>query len=545
MNPENHEETQLQNRESADEVGISASGLNLQQEHSSSSQVQASRNFDQSPILLDAVSDGICIFDRSGRICQANSTFRNWFHKSKIIGQQASAILGSTFVQIEHMLPGLLREHRETVPFETSISTDRGWMLCRLGVTDKLRSGDSDTVAVVITDISALRAAEADSEAKAADLALVNTLARLLGWGPALTETLVNIKTAMLTTCLLAGGRLLIYDAAYDLLWQGISWGVADRIPFQPVPVGEFYRDYVITRAAVDQTQEEDKQLHANTLSSYASWCLPVLSDNNLQCMMEIFSESEKEFVPARRDFYRLLGQQIGTAIQNAKLYEEVRASRERLKALSANLVQAVEAERKNLAQDLHDEVGQALLALQLAIGLNSGLSSDDQSESIRVQQNMVTELTARIRGLITDMRPGVLEEEGLPGSLQRQIDRLPKLAGLTVQLICSGCQHIRFTPELEVVFFRVAQEALTNVVRHSGAENVQVSLDCSPELLTLVVSDNGSGFDVYSKLSESNHYGLVGMFERAQAVNATLNIVSSPATGTKLTLSATSQALT
>jgi|GEM_PF-4879750 len=498
--------------------------------------------------VLDRISDAVCIADADLQIVECNKVLRDWYGgNAALAGQSCRSLFGHVFEQIDRELLQPLATGSQPAPMEAyiRIRKNKGIWAEVSAFPWTLEDNETQGVIIIIRDITRLKTAENEAIHKANDLGLVNTVARSLGRSLAMTETLVSIKTAMSTSDLLVGGRLLIYDPAIELLWQGVAWGVAEGIAFQPVPVSEFYAEYIVSRPAVVHGQDHQNVTSTgHALKDYASWCVPIVSDNDLQGMMELFSSSHSEFDPGRRGFYRLLGQQIGTAMQNARLYEEVRAGRERLKALSANLVQAVESERRNLAQDLHDEVGQALMALQLAIGLSSRDMGTEHKAQIRDQQAMVFELTTRIRELITDMRPGVLEDEGLIGGIQWHINRLPKLSDLSVSFTSSGMDDRRFIPEVETVFFRIAQEALTNVVRHSDASSAELSIDFDGDILRLTIIDDGRGFDVYSKLAHSGHYGLVGMFERAEAINGTLNIDSSPAGGTKLTLSVGAQAI-
>lgn len=483
--------------------------------------------------VFDFITDGICLTDLTGNIISCNRAFRDIFYR-----ESDSVSKEYTDIFAELIKPGCQpnQQLQQNIVIEKPVVTAKGKRMWIEVSAHSTTLDKGNGYAICIRDITSTRKAQLHIEELNADLALLGRISRTVGRSLAMTEILVNIKTAMETSEQLVGGRLLIYDPSIELLWQGIAWGVVENIVFEPVPVSEYYSEYIVSRPAVTPPKRVPRTDSQPTpLENYASWCVPIISENELIGMMEIFSESYTEFEPERRAFYQLLVKQIGTAIQNTRLFEEVRASRERLKTLSSNLVTAVESERKNLARDLHDEVGQALIALQLAIGLSREPDSEHKKQ-MQEQQSLVFELTTRIRELITDMRPGVLEDEGIVGGIRCQINRLPQQSDIAVSMSESGIGNLRFAPEVETVFFRIAQEALTNTIRHSGASFVDVKLEYDQQTLRMNIVDDGHGFDVYSKLADTGHYGLVGMYERAEAINGSLSVDSTPGNGTHLT---------
>jgi two-component system sensor histidine kinase UhpB len=212
------------------------------------------------------------------------------------------------------------------------------------------------------------------------------------------------------------------------------------------------------------------------------------------------------------------------------KLAEEELARRaQQLEALSRKLIEAQEMERRAVARELHDDFGQVLTALKL----NLRRRERDDEESIALVDGAI----ARMRGLAQDLRPPLLDELGLEASLQWYLDRESKRAGLTFRLTVADFDP-RPQPAVEITCFRVAQEALTNVIRHAQAHRVEVEVGRADGALRLVVCDDGQGFDVAAARMRATHgesQGLIGMQERVALAGGELEIDSSPGRGTRI----------
>ncbi len=227
------------------------------------------------------------------------------------------------------------------------------------------------------------------------------------------------------------------------------------------------------------------------------------------------------------------LAAQASAAIQNARLFEQVRESREQLEALSHRLTQVQEAERRFIARELHDEIGQLLAGLKLAVEMSA--RKTPEAPSLREVEARLGELIARIRELSLDLRPAMLDDLGLLPALLWHFERCASQTGVRVAFKHRGVER-RFEPELETAVYRIVQEGLTNVARHAGVSEATVRLWCTGHELGLQIEDGGTGFDAKAVLGGGASSGIAGMRERARLLGGEVTVESVPGIGTRLT---------
>jgi PAS domain S-box-containing protein len=204
------------------------------------------------------------------------------------------------------------------------------------------------------------------------------------------------------------------------------------------------------------------------------------------------------------------------------------RRDREQLEQLSRRLFNVQEADRRELARALHDEVGQLLTALQLLLEGAGGPGREGE------MLQLVKELHGRVRATSLDLRPPMLDDLGLLPALLWHVDRYTKQTGVRVHFEHAGLSR-RFSPQEETAGFRIVQEALTNVARHATVRAVGVKVASDPTHLIIEVSDRGSGFDVAAVVAA--HYGgLAGMRERVHLLGGDVRITSVAHKGTQIT---------
>jgi len=212
---------------------------------------------------------------------------------------------------------------------------------------------------------------------------------------------------------------------------------------------------------------------------------------------------------------------------------------------LSQQMICAEEDERKKLAKDLHDDFGQVLTALQFGVETLKGHCPDDPSaqESFSQQCDHLSELIAQlgdhVRNVSGGLRPEALDELGLVPALDGLIKEFAQESNRCLFTFKHGNVEDRFPPEVELALFRICQESLNNVLKHSDADQVRVELGRNEDTLLLKIEDNGVGFD-HAKLrpveGSQRGIGMLGMRERTALLGGLLDVVSSPGNGTCIT---------
>jgi signal transduction histidine kinase len=232
------------------------------------------------------------------------------------------------------------------------------------------------------------------------------------------------------------------------------------------------------------------------------------------------FGEQEEELIG-------LLAAHAAIAITNARLYEQAREL-------------SVVAERNRLALDLHDAVSQKLYSLVLNAEAAGTLLERDPGaagEQVTKLRMLAAEALDELRSLVFELRPPDLERDGLAGALRKHVELVRRLQPREIELVVEGETSVDAVRDGEIL--RVAQEALQNAVRHSGADHVTVRLAGRNGRLTLEVADDGVGFDPTAAAARSRRLGLASMEERARRIGGKLEISSAPGAGTTVRLAA------
>ena len=210
-------------------------------------------------------------------------------------------------------------------------------------------------------------------------------------------------------------------------------------------------------------------------------------------------------------------------------------------KVYTSKVIKAQELERKIISQEIHDGAIQDLLgvanrAQQLILDIDDNKPQKVQAEWIR---DTVMDICGELRKISIDLRPSVLDTMGLIPAVKTLLERFEKETNIQTKIVISGEEN-KFHPETESTIFRVIQEALNNIKRHSGAKNVEIIFEFSQQILKIQIKDNGKGFLVPPSMSgfvNSDKLGLVGMQYRAELLGGNLAITSEIDQGTVVTL--------
>jgi signal transduction histidine kinase len=225
--------------------------------------------------------------------------------------------------------------------------------------------------------------------------------------------------------------------------------------------------------------------------------------------------------------FFSSFGSLTELVLSNTLLLNEVKSSQLSLQKLSRQLVQVHEEERRNLARELHDEIGQYLTALKLRLG-NTARVTGQLDQSLL----LVHELIQKVRKISLDLRPSVLDDLGLLPALEWYFERYTQQTRIVVDFDPQNLERQRFSNEIEITIFRIVQESLTNVARHANVEQVFVRLETRPGEIALEIEDEGAGFAMDTQKAGSSS-GLTGMVERARLLQGSMEIQSRLGKGT------------
>ncbi len=227
----------------------------------------------------------------------------------------------------------------------------------------------------------------------------------------------------------------------------------------------------------------------------------------------------------------------LGGAIENTQLLETVRQHRQELRRLTERLFQSQEEERRRIARELHDEAGQALTGIKLCLDRLEKVAPSENAllkDGIDEMRNMLTRTSSEMRRLSYRLHPTLLSDLGLEPALDLYLKEVARHSRLNIDFHMVGFDR-RLEPDIETVLYRFCQEALTNTLRHSGAQNFRLSIIKSYPRIIFLAEDDGRGFDGRIGGSGTGSLGLLGMRERATLLDGTFLLKSRPGEGTRI----------
>jgi len=263
-----------------------------------------------------------------------------------------------------------------------------------------------------------------------------------------------------------------------------------------------------------------------------------ILKGTTVVGVVNMHSRTRREFGDGDVSLFCDVANLLAGVVENARLYSRLAEREEALERFAAKVVEAQEVERRRLAGDLHDGISQRLVGLWFHLSAASDASGEDWATVNRqlvAAKQLAADALDETRVAIAGLRPAVLDDLGLGPSLE---SLARGLGDVELELDVDPC---RLAPHVETALFRIAQEALQNVVKHAGASRVRIELRSENSTgtggVTLVVSDDGCGFDAaeIAEASRGFSYGLASMRERAELIQATFRLTSAPGRGTTL----------
>ena len=234
------------------------------------------------------------------------------------------------------------------------------------------------------------------------------------------------------------------------------------------------------------------------------------------------------------------LANQTALALENAMLYQESVRYSKTMATLTSRLTLIQEEERRRITRDLHDGIGQALTGLRFNLDLlvrQASITDSEAIERVTVMKQVIDETLNTIRQIAFDLRPPILDDLGLVSALRIYVDRFQERTKILLTLSCPDDLK-RFDPKIEATVYRVIQEALTNIAKHSGAKNARVEIEKPDAKLFLTISDDGKGFDDHHNGDSglwTKGLGVVNMRDRIEGLQGSFTITSEKGKGTSI----------
>ena len=378
------------------------------------------------------------------------------------------------------------------------------------------------------------------------ELATLNIIAATVSQSLELQKVLEDALDKVLEIMRLSHGEILLFDAESGSIVPRVYRGISSQLALeiQAFSVGEGIPGLV---AQLEQPALIEDDLAADPrflrrslvaregLKSMVS--VPLRSKNRVVGVLDLFSSNVLSLTPEQLRLLVAIGDQIGVAVENARLLEELKTKEQMRLQLLEKVITAQEDERKRVARELHDETGQSLTSMIVGLKvLESMANLPEITEKAAELRALGGEILRDVHDLAFQLRPSVLDHLGMVAAIQRLVEDYSQKVGFHIDLQVFGFDGRRLPPATETALYRLVQEALTNVTKHAQAKNVSVILRRGEASVLAIVEDDGKGFNVAEVMgyaAKEKKLGLYGMEERAALVGGKLTIESTPGKGT------------
>jgi signal transduction histidine kinase len=342
-----------------------------------------------------------------------------------------------------------------------------------------------------------------------------------------------------------------LYDEKKDILYLAAEYGLPPEFnQLVPTVPREYYDDIPLRSDTVaivpdlrilstEQPSSDSPYLAMDICTIVGA---KMQHENQLVGYLSVFTFGhEREFSEDEKELLKGLADQAALAVINARLYTALQAEEHSRVRLLDHVITAQEDERMRIARELHDETSQSLTAIIVGLDLiRLGLQDQapDVDERLQNIKSVAERMLKDVRRLISDLRPSLLDDLGLVPALEWYGEQCLRPMKIAFNFDAEGLQ-VRLPPAVETTLFRIAQEALTNVVRHTSASEVHVFLAHKGHCITMRVEDNGQGFDLAMQMdaSQDGGFGLRGIQERVKILEGNVLLESTPGQGTMITV--------
>jgi signal transduction histidine kinase/predicted hydrocarbon binding protein len=512
-------------------------------------------------ILFDRMPMGIVIFDRDLVLRRYNPTWAGFIDRYTSL-TVSQVVPGARFFDLvpgieatvapmfQRVLAGA-SVHQEDLRLESDGIVSYWDVVFAPLLEDKKVTG----IVGVSTDVTERVLAEEQIQRRNEELAALNAIAAIMSRSLDLDQILKDALEEVLRLDLLGAEAkamiCLLDEQTGDLVLaaqQGGPEGLLSLVESISLLDGPCGLAIEAGKVAIsdDCWQNEQRLCCWPSTAPHREICLPLSVREKVLGVLNLWLPLARELTTSDLDLLTLISEQISVSIQNARLFQAVRQQHEQLRALSARLSEAEEAERQQLARELHDQVGQNLTALGINLNIARAQipDSDPMGDAIRARLDdslaLVEQTAGRIRDVMANLHSPVMDDYGLVATLEWYGRQLSTRTDIDIAVQGEELDP-RLTARVENALFRIAQEALTNVVKHAQATQATVNVLADGDSVRLIIADDGVGFDPrrLRTAGERQGWGLLSMTERAEAVGGHCHIESHPQKGTQVVVEA------
>ncbi|MCR4393721.1 MAG: GAF domain-containing sensor histidine kinase [Dehalococcoidales bacterium] len=257
--------------------------------------------------------------------------------------------------------------------------------------------------------------------------------------------------------------------------------------------------------------------------------------------VLEQFNTEHRKFNRTDKNYLEIVSHWIALMLEHIRLNSELKDTKRSYRELFGKVLMSNEDERKRISREIHDEINHILLSVKISLeDIQNSLSPEFAAikDKLKILNSHIGKAFDELHRLSFDLRPPGLDELGLPEALRWYLDTISTESGLPINFEVQGTEFRKPAPIVEMALFRIAQEAVANVIKHAKASSALVKLHYNGENINLEISDDGVGFDVtsvFSMQTTPRNLGLLGLKERAEMCGGKLTIDSSPGNGTRV----------
>jgi len=468
--------------------------------------------------IIASATDAIVAVDEEQRIIVFNGA------AEKMFGYRAAGVIGKP---LELLIPERFRaQHREHIR-HFGATSETGRRMGQLGEIVGLRADGEELL--LETSISQTGSSPHKiftaflrdiSERRRAELAVLPRELRIEGVIASMAEGIVSIDETLCIVLFNPAAEQMFGRSREEMNGQPLSALIPERFR-------ERHEEHIRTFAATGQTNR--------AMGRYG----PIYG---LRANGEEFP-MEATISQTGAGHNRLFTVILRDISERLRVEQALRDYTEQLRRLSRQLFETEEAERRRLARELHDRIGQNVTALNLNLNMVRGELPADTLQKVGAQledcETLLYSTGQLVRDVMADLRPPGLDQLGLVAALTEHARQVAARGGFSATV--SGTELApRLPAEAEIMLFRIVQEALMNVTKHARATEATIALEAAPDKAILTISDNGCGFDAAAKLSRaSTSLGMVSMRERAESIGGRLRVESAPGRGTRVIVEA------